>query len=317
MKCAPIHGSAHSIDPMATFNATPRKTLPHHRISMSRRSRVSSATSPNATPAPVNSQLVNDMWSSIQTLFKNAYGEYHLASVKSQERLDRARANNNVDDDLRDGAIRSLKNELDTLESGQALVSQLISMMDTSNTGSRTHSPDSSHSAKSTHNRKRKRIEDAKQSIAKRSRGGNDLSTTLAIPNRPTINVGTQVAFRLRKTKFSEEEWIQCEVTKVLSDVRFEVQDPEPDENNNPGQSYKASIRDIIAIPIHEDLANIPTFSAGNIVLARYPETTTFYRAEVIDGNRRDGKCRLKFEGEEEEGKETDVDRHYVLAAPR
>jgi SAGA-associated factor 29 len=46
-------------------------------------------------------------------------------------------------------------------------------------------------------------------------------------------------------------------------------------------------------------------------VLARYPDTTTFYRAEVM-GMRRD-TYRLKFEGEEEIGKEMDVDRRYVL----
>jgi len=50
-------------------------------------------------------------------------------------------------------------------------------------------------------------------------------------------------------------------------------------------------------------------------VLARYPETTTFYPAEVI-GTKRDGRCRLRFEGEEEEGKETEVDRRLVLPYP-
>lgn len=53
----------------------------------------------------------------------------------------------------------------------------------------------------------------------------------------------------------------------------------------------------------------------GTKVLARYPETTTFYPAEVI-GTKRDGRCKLKFEGEEEEGKETEVDRRLVVPYP-
>lgn len=46
-------------------------------------------------------------------------------------------------------------------------------------------------------------------------------------------------------------------------------------------------------------------------MLARYPETTTFYRAKVISMKK--DSCRLNFEGEDEKDKETDVDRRYVL----
>lgn len=284
----------------------------------------SGASPSSSTPGPANVQLVNDMWNSIQTLMRNTYSDYHLMYVDAQNAFDTAqdgqKQTNHESSDLpqlKEDLISKLKNELESLESGQALVSQLISMVGASQ-GSQTatESPEASTSAASKSNRKRKRTEESKKPVPKRTRGG-DLSTTLVVPERPTISVGTQIAFRLRKTKFSEEEWIQCEVTKVLSDVRFEVQDPEPDENNNPGQSYKASIRDIIVIPLGADLSELPVFAPGTIVLARYPETTTFYRAEVIDGERRDGKCRLKFEGEEEEGKETDVNRHLVLAAPK
>ncbi len=58
------------------------------------------------------------------------------------------------------------------------------------------------------------------------------------------------------------------------------MQDPEPDENNNPGQSYKATAADVILIPSRS--ANLPSYSFGSRVLARYPETTTFYPAEVM-----------------------------------
>lgn len=129
--------------------------------------------------------------------------------------------------------------------------------------------------------------------------------------------LGSQVAFRLSgQRQGGEEEWIQCEVTKVYVDgQRYEVRDPEPDEHNNPGQSYRANISDLIVIPDPSEdkaLASLPPYPPGSQVLARYPETTTFYRAEVI-GTKRDGKCRLKFEGEEEEGKETEVEQRLVL----
>lgn len=190
------------------------------------------------------------------------------------------------------------------------------------------------------------------------SNSGNGGPTSSYIP----LTVGAQVAFRLHKQRVNteeEEEWIQCEVTKVFADgARYEVRDPEPDENNNPGQYYKAGYRDLIRIPPPPDASNsntgsssgggpagsgsgsngtggassssssaatlasssansdLPPLVHGQKVLARYPETTTFYRAEVVTV-RRDGKCRLKFVGEEDEGKEQEVERRVVLPLPQ
>ena len=90
---------------------------------------------------------------------------------------------------------------------------------------------------------------------------------------------------------------------------RYDVQDPEPDEHGAPGQIYKASAA--VLVPIPPQGSNLPDYPKGKQVLARYPDTTTFYRAEVT-GMKRDS-CRLKFEGEEEIGTEMDVDRRYVL----
>jgi SAGA-associated factor 29 len=55
------------------------------------------------------------------------------------------------------------------------------------------------------------------------------------------------------------------------------------------------------------------TFTVGKQVLARYPDTTTFYRAEVMGAKKE--AYRLKFEGEEDD-KEMEVDRRYVLDIP-
>ncbi len=89
--------------------------------------------------------------------------------------------------------------------------------------------------------------------------------------------------------------------------VRYEVQDPEPDDNGQPGQIYKASANALIAIPSAD--ATLPDYSVGKQVLARYPETTTFYRA-VVTVVKKD-VYRLKFEDDNEN--EMEVARRYVL----
>ena len=69
-----------------------------------------------------------------------------------------------------------------------------------------------------------------------------------------------------------------------------------------------ASASALIAIP-GED-ADLPDYPIGKAVLARYPETTTFYRAEVI-GNLRKGVCKLRFE--DDQNQEMEVARRFVL----
>lgn len=87
----------------------------------------------------------------------------------------------------------------------------------------------------------------------------------------------------------------------------YEVQDPEPDENGAPGQIYKTSASALIPIPAEDA---IPVEHAvGKHVLARYPETTTFYRAEVT-GVKKEA-YRLKFE--DDQNKEMEVAKRFVL----
>lgn len=57
------------------------------------------------------------------------------------------------------------------------------------------------------------------------------------------------------------------------------MQDPEPDEAGGHGK-YKANAGSLILIP--KESAGLPVYPVGKQVLARYPETTTFYRAEVM-----------------------------------
>ncbi|CCF60004.1 hypothetical protein KAFR_0I02250 [Kazachstania africana CBS 2517] len=132
-----------------------------------------------------------------------------------------------------------------------------------------------------------------------------------------TIKVGSEVAYRPKRG--GDGEWFQCEVIKISSDgTRLEVRDPEPDELGNTGKVFKCTWKDIIAIPnvnVKYTKGKIVNYPAGSKVLARYPETTTFYPAVVI-GSKRDGTCRLRFDGEEEVDKETEVTRKLVLPMP-
>ena len=87
------------------------------------------------------------------------------------------------------------------------------------------------------------------------------------------------------------------------------MQDPEPDESTGVTQNYKATAKDLIAIPGAD--AVLPEFPVGKHVLAKYPETTTFYRAEVTGLKRDKDVYRLNFE--DDAGVEMEVPRRYVL----
>lgn len=122
-----------------------------------------------------------------------------------------------------------------------------------------------------------------------------------------------EVAFRLKQSGTDEPEWIQGVVVKVIGEGksrRYDVQDPEPDEVTKlPGAIYRTSAASMVPIPpLGHPLADYPK---GKAVLARYPDTTTFYRAEVVGMN---GKLvNLRFEGEEDAQVTMEVDRRFVL----
>jgi SAGA-associated factor 29 len=94
--------------------------------------------------------------------------------------------------------------------------------------------------------------------------------------------------------------------------------DPDPP---TPPQPYRASVNHLVAIPPKPANTTLPDLKTGKQVLALYPGTTTFYRAEVVapwsgkeelkdqEGN----MVRLRFEGEDEADREMSVERRYVL----
>ena len=93
-----------------------------------------------------------------------------------------------------------------------------------------------------------------------------------------------------------------------VSSIVYDVQDPEPDGSGKQNV-HKATARDLIPIP--QVGASLPVFTTGATVFARYPETDTFYKAKVRSFSK--GKYTLKFEGEEEDNKEMEVDKRFVL----
>ncbi|KAI0926963.1 hypothetical protein AcW1_007659 [Taiwanofungus camphoratus] len=88
-----------------------------------------------------------------------------------------------------------------------------------------------------------------------------------------------------------DEEWILAVVTKCINQDknRYEVQDPEPQEDGQPGQCYNTTLRAIIPLPdptappdSAAHLNAYPEFTTGSTVMALYPDTSCFYRAEVV-----------------------------------
>ncbi|KAG4032016.1 hypothetical protein MFRU_008g03660 [Monilinia fructicola] len=126
---------------------------------------------------------------------------------------------------------------------------------------------------------------------------------------------GQEVAFKPKPEQNSptETDWIQGKVTKVIGEGksrRYKVEDVAPDEGNL-GKHPKDFLTSASSMcPIPPDDVTLGPYEVGKRVLALYPETTTFYRAEVkamLD----DGKVRLIFDGDEDSTKE--VERRFVL----
>jgi SAGA-associated factor 29 len=88
---------------------------------------------------------------------------------------------------------------------------------------------------------------------------------------------------------------------------------------------YRASVNHLVAIPPPTANFTLPDLKIGKQVLALYPGTTTFYKADVVapwKGKKEvkeEGQdevpndVRLRFEGEDEADREMSVERRYVL----
>ncbi|KAI9931885.1 hypothetical protein ASPWEDRAFT_40337 [Aspergillus wentii DTO 134E9] len=164
-------------------------------------------------------------------------------------------------------------------------------------------------------NQAREGRESRDNGIAVKTEEGTESTKGTVAERSGHLTVGAEVVFKHNKNKQGVEgEGIQCIIKGISGDghkKRYDVQDPEPNENGEQGAVYKTTA--VSLIPIPQIGTPLPSFSVGKQVLARYPDTTTFYRAEVM-GSKKDA-YRLKFEGEEDD-KEMEVDKRFVLDIP-
>ncbi|TFY51916.1 hypothetical protein EVG20_g10780, partial [Dentipellis fragilis] len=128
--------------------------------------------------------------------------------------------------------------------------------------------------------------------------------------------------------------WILAKVTKCINQDknRYEVQDVEPQEDGQPGQCYNTTLRAIIPLPDAEAPASSAAhlnayqeFPVGSTVMALYPDTSCFYRAEVVASPRdlhpsgrnpaaKGGMYKLKFEDDDDQ--EHTVSAQWVVEWP-
>lgn len=134
---------------------------------------------------------------------------------------------------------------------------------------------------------------------------------------RPKIvySLGDDVAFKRKipGSKTDEQDWILGNVVKVIGEGksrRYEVKDPEPDQDNPGGNIYKSSASQMVPIPVEG--SRLDNYEIGRSVLALYPETTTFYKAEVKATLEGGAKVQLLFV-DETAGELKEVARRFVL----
>ncbi|KAJ8080563.1 hypothetical protein PM082_017397 [Marasmius tenuissimus] len=117
-----------------------------------------------------------------------------------------------------------------------------------------------------------------------------------ALAKQLPLKEGRKVAFHPPPAKNAaaadqEDQWILAVVTKCINadKNRYEVHDPEPQENGEPGLHYNTTLRSIIPLPDTgaplghpSSLSAYREFPKGSTVMALYPDTSVFYRAEVV-----------------------------------
>lgn len=130
--------------------------------------------------------------------------------------------------------------------------------------------------------------------------------------SKVTFAKGDEVAFRPKPQNNEQTDWILGIVEDVRGEGksrRYKVLDADVDDAGEK-KTFRTSASSMIAIP--KDGTPLPPLENKKLVLALYPNTTTFYKAEVMsmDG---DGKVNLKFEGEESSNTMQAVGRRHVV----
>ncbi|PHH52377.1 SAGA-associated factor 29 [Ceratocystis fimbriata CBS 114723] len=128
---------------------------------------------------------------------------------------------------------------------------------------------------------------------------------------------GDAVAFKPKTAPGeSPSDWILGEVKAVLGEGksrRYKVLDVEPEpEDASSQKEYRSSASSMIPITAEAGVKSLPDWEPGKKVLAMYPQTTTFYSAEVIS-TAEGGKVNLRFDGENDYTTMQQVERRFVI----
>ncbi|KAF3058623.1 SAGA-associated factor 29 [Daldinia childiae] len=129
---------------------------------------------------------------------------------------------------------------------------------------------------------------------------------------KQTFAKDDEVAFKPKPVSNEQTDWILGIVQDVRGDGktrRYRVLDADVDENGHQ-KDFRTYASSMILIPREGTV--LPPLETGKTVLALYPNTTTFYKAEVM-GMDGDGKVNLKFEGEESSNTMQAVIRRHVV----
>ncbi|KAL1738566.1 SGF29 tudor-like domain-containing protein [Schizophyllum fasciatum] len=130
------------------------------------------------------------------------------------------------------------------------------------------------------------------------------------------LKPGRQVVYRLAEGGTEDTSWILAIVVKPISKdrTRYLVRDADPGEDGKFTE-YRATLNNLIPLPdpaaqpsTPANLSAYPELPTGSDALAMYPDTTCFYRAQVLEPpkvTQRDKSLagnpiyRLKFEDDE------------------
>lgn len=173
------------------------------------------------------------------------------------------------------------------------------------------------------------KIEDGAESVASSADGGSTAvgPTKASIGGRPSsrlvLKLGESVFCRHDPKSIDPKtgeppdgEGILCRVTNVIGEGkqrRYEVQDADTglEGEKVPPPPQRASVQQLMQIPSSNK--GLPDLPKGRLVLAQYPETTTFYKAEVSEPwkAKEGGGVRLSFHDDEEI---RTVERRFVLS---
>ena len=140
--------------------------------------------------------------------------------------------------------------------------------------------------------------------------GGSSLNKTKVV-----FAKGDAVAFKPKAANGDQtQDWILGEVAQVMGEGksrRYKVLDVEPDDQSKQ-KEYRSSASMMIPITPESQASTLKDWESGKVVLALYPQTTTFYKAEVHSMDD-DGKVNLKFEGENDSSTLQQVERRFVI----